>query len=183
MTFLTPSDLIKRIREIVPGFADRVAGAAQYDAIEDIAKISLPACFVMLTDNAAETISNQTSLKQDVAHGFDVVVILDGVDKRKQEAEEAVVAFKEMLLYALNGWLPEDADEDAAPLEFNGDIYRDANAARYVRVFRFSQDYAWASDTDGHHADDLPNFDKFFADITFGTEGVLPVQITDLYQP
>ena len=185
MTFVKPSEVIKRIRAIIPSFADRVAGAAQFDAIEDIARIDLPACFVMLTDSNADTVSIQTQLKQDIYHGMDVLVVLDAVDIRKQEAEEVMVGFKEILIYALNGWLPDNADTSGSPLRFVGDIWRSTDRARYMRIFRFIQDYTWNQGDDGSNEDDtLGNFDTFISSVVEpeGAEGkTLPIEIHDMY--
>lgn len=191
VNFLPPSEVIKQIRATVPSFADRVAGAAQFDAIEDIQNCAVPACFVMLSDNTAETLSMQTSLTQDVFHGFDVMLVLDSVDRRKQEAEEVSTVFKGMLLHALNGWKPvqgtEEGDPDytaSSPLEFIGDSYVDSDRSRYVRTYRFIQDARWCSNGDGvgeGGQGDLGNFDTFLASILVNnTDKALPVEITKL---
>ncbi len=187
MQFIPPSIVIERIREIVPSFSDRVAGAGQFEAIGDIQECPSPSCFVLLSDNTADTISMQTSLQQNVFHGFDVLLVLEAIDRRKQEAEEVSIMFKAMILNALNGWKPSDEIYDSSdPLKFIGDSYVSTDRSRYVRVFKFIQDYYWDGNSgEGEGPHELGIFDKFFADLVLedSSESTLPIQMqaTDIY--
>jgi hypothetical protein len=119
--FIKPSEVIDRIRstivqatadlEIPPGFKtydQRVGGSAYLSSItdSDIQNFPTPSIIVGLTDNGV--VNKKTiTVHQEIYHGFDVILILDTVDSRKQTAEEKAVVFKELLIYCLNGWKPD----------------------------------------------------------------------------
>ena len=162
--FIPPSLVIERLRAEIPLFADRIAGAAQFEAIEDIQNCDVPALFVLLRDNDAETISNQTSLRQEVDHGFELLLVQDSYDVRKQEAEEISVMFKALILDALNGWLPAGY-ENSDPLEFGGDSFIESDRSRYVRRYTFNAPVTWCGNSQEDDGQALGIFDKFFADL------------------
>jgi hypothetical protein len=169
----------------MPQFANRIAGAAQFEAIEDIQNCVVPALFVLLRDNVAETIANQTSLRQEVDHGFDILLVQESFDLRKQEAEEISVVFKGLLLDALNGWLPAGYD-NAAPLEFGGDSFIEADRSRYVRMYTFNAPETWCGNNNEDDGQALGDFDKFFADLLIADHDDAPasqVQLNNLYNP
>lgn len=180
--FIPPSELIKRLRETMPQFADRVAGGAQFDAFEDDTDIPVPSAFVMLGNNGAETLSIQTSLQQRIPHTFDIVLYLDSKDLRKQEPEELSVAFKKDIIRALNGWKPE-AYPDSTILAFTGDQLHDTAADRYARIFQFEQSVDFDSSYDGLD-DGLPDFNTLIGPFLHGDDDTnnVDLSITDLHE-
>jgi hypothetical protein len=183
--FIPPSEVIKRLRTKIPLFANRIAGAAQFEAIEDIQNCAVPAMFVLLMDNVADTISNQTSLRQTVWHGFDILLVQDAVDKRKQEAEEISVVMKALVVDALNGWLPAGYT-NTGPLEFQGDSFVESDRSRYVRRYAFLSDTTWCGVDQDDSEQPLGIFDKFYADLLLADHEealALNIQITNLYNP
>jgi hypothetical protein len=185
VTFIKPSDVIKRIKETIlaaeatldlpPGFdsyANRVAGSAYLEDITEtgIQNLKSPSCFVTLTDGTTTTNVIET-VDQDIFHGFDIIVILDTEDRRKQTAEENIIAFKEILLYCLNGWEPVGY-ECSSPLRFVGDATVFSDKAKYIRVFTFMQDTRFIASKDGlgNQDDyDIQNFENFLATL-YATE-------------
>ena len=193
--FIKPSDVIKRIRSTIvtieatldlpagfKSYGQNVGGSAFLNSITDtdVQNFPTPSCFVVLTDNTNNT--NRTEkVDQDVFHGFDIVVVLDTVDSRQQEAEERIVTFKELLIYCLNGWKPTKYT-DGSPLRLVGDSTVFSDKSKYVRVFTFAQDTRFNSCADGYHDNtefDLQNFENFFADLHAG-DSQLKLQLTDL---
>jgi hypothetical protein len=183
--FIPPSIIIERLRTSIPSFANRIAGAAQFDAIEDIQNCEVPALFVLLQDNTAETLANQTSIRQEVAQGFDILLVLDSVDLRKQEPEEISVGFKAEILNSLNGWKPSGYD-NSDPLEFQGDSFVESDRSRYVRRYEFMSNSIWCGGEDQNTGQALGIFNTFLADLLLADHEdalALNVQIDNLYNP
>jgi hypothetical protein len=183
--FIPPSVIITRLRSSIPSFANRIAGAAQFDAIEDIQNCTVPALFVLLQDNTTDTLSNQTSLRQDVGHGFDILLVQDSKDLRKQEAEEISVGFKGLILDSLNGWLPAGYG-NSDPLEFQGDDFVESDRSRYVRRYEFTSNAIWCGGEDENTGQALGIFDKFFAGVLLADHEdalAINIEIQNLHNP
>jgi len=200
--FIKPSEVIERIRttivaatadlEIPVGFDtydQRVGGSAYLSSITDadIQNFPTPSIFVSLTDNGVFN-RQKERVDQDIFHGFDIVLVLDTVDSRKQTAEEGAITFKELLIYCLNGWKPIGYPS-GTPLRLVGDSTVFSDKSKYVRVFTFEQDVHFNACEDGMccAADfDVQNFENFFADLyatELGLEGLdTKLQVTDLYE-
>lgn len=180
VTFIKPSDVIKRIRSTIAlaeanldlpegfvSYAQRVGGSSHIADIteENVQALPTPSCFVTLEDGTANT--NRTEvLEQDLFDGFNITIILDAVDRRKQTAEEHIVIFKELLLYCLNGWSPSGYPS-ASPLRFVTDYTAFSGRDKYVRVFKFMYDtrFAVPEDLIDTNDYDLRNFEKFISDL------------------
>jgi hypothetical protein len=200
VTFIKPSEVIIRIKETIlaaeanldlpPGFvsySERVAGSAYLEDITEtgIQNLKTPSCFVTLTDGTATTNVIET-VDQDIFHGFDIIVILDTQDRRKQTAEENIIPFKEILLYCLNGWEPVGYP-CSSPLRFIGDTTVFSDKSKYVRVFTFIQDTRFIASQDslGNQDEyDLQNFEKFLATLYATEQGedgpAVGVQVIDM---
>ena len=179
---IPPNVIIEYLRTKMSSFSSRVAGAATYDSMED-SRFAVPCCFVMLGNNGAETLSVQAGIQQRVGHSFDIVLYLNPVDVRKQEAEDVSVAFKRDLIKYLNGWVP-DGFTNASPLEFVGDQLHPTTPDRYARIYQFAQNMDFLSsidgDTDVYNA--LPDFESLIGPIVMGNDDTddVGIQLTNL---
>ena len=191
--FIKPSEVIERIRQTITlaeanlslppefdSYSQNVGGSAYISELTEanIQELPSPSCFVVLSDGTANTkvIEN---LDQDIFHGFDIVVVIDTEDRRKQTAEETIVTFKALLLYCLNGWKPLGY-ACASPLRYVGDSTVFSDKPKYVRVFTFVQDTRFIASQDAlgdlPEDYDLQNFENFFADL-FASEHEDPIQL------
>lgn len=209
ITFPKPSDIIIQIKqtiaratadlELPPDFVtyeQRVGGSGYLSEITetDIQNMQTPSVFVVLSDNTTDTI-DPLAVRQHIYHGFDIVVVLDTKDSRKQSVEEQAVFFKDLLVYSLNGYMPfnhETGEEYAgiSPLRFLGDSTIYSDKTKYVRLFQFVTDSIFEYCQDGMSQDDDYNLDyfrSFFADMickndeaSINPEPKIELQVTDL---
>lgn len=130
--------IIIHLRQQLPGLKDRVAGAAEFEAVEDWSRLAIPAMYVMLGEDTTETIARIHRVEQHLDERFSVIVVLDNKqDKRGQGAQEQVHAVKEALLGCLFNYsnhLP-----DAYLVEYKGSRQLQMDRARYFHQFDFSQ--------------------------------------------
>ena len=93
--------------------------------------------------------------------------------------------FKGLILDALNGWLPAGYG-NAAPLEFGGDTFIEADRSRYVRMYTFNAPNTWCGNNQEDNGQPLGIFDKFYADLLLEDHEkalALNIQIDNLYNP
>src|SRR5262245_39524837 len=95
-----------------PIFADRVAGAAQFDALPQVSNLPLPAAYVLPLAEQPKEPASKNGYRQAVRDQIAVVVVLDTKpDERGQSAAQQLQAVRRALFQALLGWQPgEDYD-------------------------------------------------------------------------
>ena len=113
------SPIIAAMRDRCASFANRVAGAADYDALEENTRVVVPAAFVVPLDDRPEAVvSGSNDYRQVMEDGFRVVVLLSNTaDQRGQEAYDQVATIRRELWAALLGWEP---DQDHNAIEYRG---------------------------------------------------------------
>lgn len=148
------STVVEQLRTKCPIFETRVAGAAEFRPLGEVAKLTVPAAYVIpLHDNVGVN-KSQTDYWQDVTDAFSVVVALDNrFDERGQTASyDAVHDIRHLLFKALLGWSP--AQEYTRGVTYEGGVLLDMNRALLYYKFDFSADME-ISETDTQQWDDL----------------------------
>lgn len=129
--------IIDALRNRAPSFDGRVAGAAEFQALELNAKMKLPAAYVIPTGDTVGAQESQTDYYQVVNEGFAVVVVLDNRrDLRGQKAAfDAVDSIRAELFAAILGWEPDD---DTHPISYDGGQVVEMNRAALYYQFDFT---------------------------------------------
>lgn len=199
--FIKPSDVIKRIRDTIAtaeanldlpegfvAYSNRVGGSAMIAELDEsnVQNLLRPSCYVVLSNGSGITSGDVMNLHQNIVCGFDIVLLLDTKDTRKQSAEERAASFMDLFIYCLNGWKPIDSKYDAcSPLRFVSDSVAYSGRDSYLRIYSFAYDVQFAASDDllDDPTDfDIQNFEKFFADLVMSdTVDEIEVQKTDLY--
>ena len=100
-------NVIERIRSTCPSFAQRVAGAAEFAALPQNAKVALPAAFVIPMDDRAGEQESQNRYRQALTDRVAVVMVLDNsADRRGQAAAAEVHSLRAEVWRALLLWPP-----------------------------------------------------------------------------
>lgn len=157
---IRPSDIIERLRTFsasyMPALANRIAGAADFDSVEDKTRLATPSLFVAVSDNGVEILGTQTGFQGTVENRFDIILVLENADRRGQAAEELSIAYKEFLLAVLAGWKPSGVRGKG--LQYAGDSIALVDRARYMRIYSFLQLSQFDSNEDG--LGDLGDYDS-----------------------
>lgn len=171
--------IIDALRQYAPSFKGRVAGAAEFQALDGNGKMMLPAAYVIPTGDTVEQQESQTDYYQKVHQGFAVVVVLDNRrDLRGQKAAfDAVDAMRAELFAALLGWEP---DADTHPISYDGGQVVEMNRAALYYQFDFVA-MREITEEDTRQARDLANLkplesvviDVDFIDPGDGPDGVI----------
>lgn len=100
-------NVIERIRTTCPSFAHRVAGAAEFAALPQNAKVALPAAFVIPMDDRAGDQESMNRYRQSLIDRVAVVMVLDNsADRRGQAAATTVHNLRAELWRSLLLWPP-----------------------------------------------------------------------------
>ncbi|SEC73869.1 phage tail terminator protein [Pseudomonas anguilliseptica] len=100
-------NVIERIRATCPSFAQRVAGAAEFAALPQNAKVALPAAFVIPMDDRAGEQESMNRYRQSLIDRVAVVMVLDNAaDRRGQAAVTTVDNLRRELWRSLLLWPP-----------------------------------------------------------------------------
>lgn len=100
-------NVIERIRATCPSFAQRVAGAAEFAALPQNAKVALPAAFVIPMDDRTGEQESQNRYRQALTDRVAVVMVLDNsADRRGQAAVTTVHSLRAELWRSLLLWPP-----------------------------------------------------------------------------
>lgn len=128
--------VITRIKLKCPSFNQRVAGAGEFAALPQNAKVSLPAAFVIPMDDQAGEQQSANRYRQAITDRVAVVVVLDNsADRRGQAAVTSVHGIRAELWQALLIW-PPGPEYDG--LMYEGGQALDMDAARLYYQFEFS---------------------------------------------
>lgn len=127
-------EVITALRARCPSFANRVAGAAEFNALPENGKLTVPSAYVLPLDDKPGDASTGTGYRQELRDSFGVVVALaNDADLRGQKATaDAVRVIRPELFKALLGWGPDD---DHGPITYEGGQLQDMNRA--VLWYRF----------------------------------------------
>jgi len=178
---ITP--IIERLRTALPSWGNRIAGAAEYEAVEDAARLAVPAMYVILGNDTADTRSNPTFLA-DIEELFSIIVVLDNkTDRRGQTAQDQIHTIRAALFTAI---LNYKNDPDAHTLEYVGSRMMSMNKARYFHEFTFRQRIRVGEEDATQLI--LENFNKFYADYELVgsdplTQPNAQDDLNDLYNP
>lgn len=100
-------NVIERLRATCPSFGQRVAGAAEFAALPQNAKVALPAAFVIPMDDRAGEQESQNRYRQALTDRVAVVMVLDNsADRRGQAAAAEVHSLRAEVWRALLLWPP-----------------------------------------------------------------------------
>lgn len=145
--------IVEALRDRAKSFRGRVAGAAEFQALNANTKMILPAAYVVPTGDTARPQESQTDYYQIVNEGFAVVVVLDNrSDLRGQAAAfDAVDQIRREIFLAILGWEPDD---DTHPIEYEGGQVVEMNRAALYYQFDFTAQRE-LTDEDTRHGADL----------------------------
>lgn len=149
--------IIEALRERAKSFGGRVAGAAEFQALDANAKMTLPAAYVIPTGDTAGPQESQTDYYQVINEGFAVVVVLDNRrDLRGQMAAfDAVDTIRREIFLALLGWEPDD---DTHAISYDGGQVVDMNRAALYYQFDFVAERE-LTDEDTRHGVDIDSLE------------------------
>jgi len=129
-------NVIVRLRQACPNFANRVAGAAEFAALSPNAKVAVPAAFVIPANDQAGDQESANRYRQVITDRIAVVVVLDNTaDRRGQAAVTTVHGIRAELWRALLLW-PPGPEYDG--LVYEGGQSLQMDAARLYYQFEFS---------------------------------------------
>jgi len=155
---ITP--IIEQLRSQLTSWGDRIAGAAEFAAIEDKVRLSLPAMYVQLTqDEVVREVSISPTIQQDIADRLVITVILANEDIRGQSAQDQIDGIRKALFASILNWTSE---KYKYAFQYVGGRMISMDRARYFHEFEFKQIYR-IDETDGLQIL-LSDFNKFYAD-------------------
>lgn len=112
--------IITQLRAFCPSFETRVAGAADFAALQESTALLSPCAFVIPMDDSPEASISQTAVRVPMQETFGVIVALDNrLDERGQASGNSVNAIRAELWAALLGWHPEP--------RYDGVVYEGGN--------------------------------------------------------
>lgn len=171
--------IVDALRTHAKSFGGRVAGAAEFQALEVNAKMELPAAYVIPTGDTVSPQESKTDYYQRVSEGFAVVVVLDNRrDLRGQKAAfDAVDTIRRELFLTLLGWEP---DADSHPIEYDGGQVVDMNRAALYYQYDFTA-MREITDEDTRHGADLDTLEPLqtvsvdvdYIDPSDGPDGII----------
>lgn len=174
--------IIEHLRECLPTWSNRIAGAAEFAAVEDKARLTIPAMYVMLgASQMSLELSISPTIQIQMDERFIIYVCLEQTERRGQSAQEQIDGIKKALFGCLFNYV---CDRKAYAIVYVSDRMVAMDRARYFHQFEFKQ-VSQVDESDGW-AEVLANFDKFYADVELvkSSEEVHPdmqIQIEDIY--
>lgn len=137
--------VIKALRERCPSFGARVAGAAEYGRLAENTNFTLPAAFVVPTDERPEANRSQNGYRQTTREGFAVIIALSNTaDERGEASSNNIDAFRLEIFKALLGW---QVTEDYDGIEYEAGALLDVDRARLWYQFEFGAEAELSGDT------------------------------------
>lgn len=149
--------IIAALRARCPIFENRVAGAAEFKALSENAKLKLPAAYVVPADDTVGEHKSQTDYWQVLTEGFAVIIALDNRrDARGQAAAfDAVDDIRAEIWKALLGWQP---DPDADVINYAGGQLLDMDRGILLYQYDFTRERD-ITEKDTRQQDDLDALD------------------------
>lgn len=131
--------IVAQLRQHVPAFASRVAGAAKFDVLPEASNLVVPAAYVLPLNEQPEEMSSQNGYQQTVREGFAVVVALSNKgDERGQKATVDLDTLRRAIFSALLAFQPA---EDYDVVGFQGGQLLHLDRARMYYQLDFYADY------------------------------------------
>lgn len=133
------SAIIEQLREYLPPFAgqpwgDRVAGAADLSAVQDKTRLTVPALYVVLSEDVARV--DQGHFHELITERFSIFAVLKNDDRRAQRPQDLIQELRTAIFKAILNWQP---DSFAGPVEYTGGQYVSMDGARYIHRFDFQR--------------------------------------------
>lgn len=181
------SQIIAQLRTKMPPlngqpWGDRIAGAAEFAAVEDKQRLALPSLFVLLGNSTATDDAPRGTFQQTLTDRITIIAVLNNQDRRGQSAQDLAHDIRTGLFLSILNWTYEP--EFAYPIKFIGDSFINQDRARYFHQYEFMMERV-LEPSDGV-ALSLDDFDTLYADIDVTDSDVSPdasLRITDLYNP
>lgn len=118
----------------------RFAGAAEFAALSEAAKLELPSGYVIPLDDEPSDQESQNGYRQAVRDVFGVVVVISNVpDERGQTSIGSIHVLRNELFKALLAWVPM---ADYGPIEYRGGTLLHVDRARLYYQFEFSTEFS-----------------------------------------
>ena len=128
--------VIAALRARCPAFADRVAGAAQFNLLPESAALAVPCAFVIPLDDNPQPSSSANGVRQAMSDSFAVIVATSNrADEKGQASALSIHALRTELWAALLGWRP---GEDYDGITYEGGSLLSLDRARMWYQFEFS---------------------------------------------
>ncbi|MBU9866815.1 phage tail terminator protein [Rahnella aceris] len=129
--------VVEQLRANCAVFEGRVGGAAEFKPLPDVAKLAVPAAYVIPLHDTTGEQKSQTDYWQEVTDGFSVVVALNNQpDERGQTASfDAYHQIRAFLFKTLLGWQP--GEEYTFGIEYGGGVLLDMNRALLYYKYDF----------------------------------------------
>ncbi len=132
------SVIVAHMRAYCPVFGGRVAAGIDWDAVASSSKLQHPSAYVIASGDDAEPNQQQNVIRQVIADGFDVVIVLDSSDERGQGASDALHDARAEIWRALVGWKP---GSEYDPVTYDGGSLVHISRARVVYRFGFVAEF------------------------------------------
>ena len=132
---LTP--IVAALRQRCPSFAQRVAGAAEYEAASASTALAVPHAFVIPLDDSPTDSQSENVNRQSLVDAFAVVVVASVAgmtDERGQAAMAVVHNLRRELWAALLGWEPAAGYEG---ITYQGGSLQSIDRSRIWYQFEF----------------------------------------------
>lgn len=146
-------------------FTGRIAGAAEFSTIEDAAKMTLPAAYVIPLDDSAGANLSDNGYLQTVTDTFAVIVVLsNSADEVGKASVAQIQTVRNVLCAALLRWSP---DAEHSPIEYQGGQLLTIDRGVMYYQFEFSADTQF-SEADTYQAISnaaLPAFSGLHIDV------------------
>ena len=128
--------IIARLRLKCPAFSERVAGAAEFSAIPEGAKLPVPAAYVIPLDDSADKRASSHDGYQEITDNFAIILYIDNSDDARGYAGwSAVAALRAQVWNAIVFWR---VTEDYEPIEYTGGHLQNMDRARLYYQLEFS---------------------------------------------
>ncbi|MCK0543868.1 hypothetical protein JTE78_14015 [Pseudomonas syringae pv. aptata] len=158
---ITP--IVAHLQATCPSFAGRISAGIDWAAVALGDQLAHPSAYVIATGDQSTANDLQNVIRQSITDTIDVVVVLDGGDKRGQEASDQLHALRAELWRALVGWNP-DHDYDA--MQYTGGALVQISGDRVTYRFGFAAQFQLGRNTSDQPAetwheaylDGLPGF-------------------------
>lgn len=138
--------IVAQLRQHVPAFASRVAGAAKFDLLPEAANLVVPAAYVLPFNEQPQEMGSQNGYQQTVREGFAVVVALSNkADERGQKASGDLDTLRRAIFSALLAFQPAE-DYDIVCFQGGQLLQLDRNRMYYQLEF-YADYYLDPSDT------------------------------------
>lgn len=135
---MKPSLVVAHLRARCPLFGNRVFPGIDWESLEGSAKLSMPAAFVIESDDDAQPNDIDSGIRQVITDTFEVCVALHAPDEKVAASVDLIDSTRDALLLCLAGWKPDTRYD---PIEYVGKQLLLSNRFRVVYRFTFSTEW------------------------------------------